>query len=301
MLCMRSFCRRNMITTSTSRRARRQAVEQFGIAEIPPAPAKCHAVRTGGCPPTPRAARPSRPNGRRASGGCRRRSSTLRPSIVGLVIADGQKVEQALGRMRVVAVARIDHGPRRVRAPPAAPACRCRWWRTTNASASIASSVASVSSSVSPLLVEDSAMSKLTTIAPSRRAASSKLVRVRVDDSKKRLTTVRRSSNARQGAPLRDADLASARDPAALRYACGSGRAGSASGEAAIAVDLRCGHRVEFHRRGHSVGSGRRAFAAKPALENDCRGKAVDRGRILALAVARRRAARRIAARLRRT
>ena len=67
-------------------------------------------------------------------------------------------------------------------------------WRTTKASLSIASSVARVSSSDSPLLVDELATSKLTTRAPRRRAASSKLVRVRVDASKNRLTMVRPAS-----------------------------------------------------------------------------------------------------------
>ena len=45
------------------------------------------------------------------------------------------------------------------------------------------------------MAVEDCAMSKLITCAPRRRAANSKLVRVRVDGSKKRLTIVRSASS----------------------------------------------------------------------------------------------------------
>ena len=51
--------------------------------------------------------------------------------------------------------------------------------------------VIAVSSSVSPLRTEEVATSMLMTSAPSRLAASSKEVRVRVEFSKNRLMTVR--------------------------------------------------------------------------------------------------------------
>src|SRR3546814_5083756 len=53
--------------------------------------------------------------------------------------------------------------------------------------------VIAVSISVSPFLIEDQATDMLMTSAPSRFAASSKDVRVRVEFSKKRLMTVRPS------------------------------------------------------------------------------------------------------------
>src|SRR5512146_1413270 len=59
----------------------------------------------------------------------------------------------------------------------AAPDCE---WRTTNMSACIAQRLSTVSSRVSPLLVEDEPMLRLTTSADRRLAAISKVVRVRV-------------------------------------------------------------------------------------------------------------------------
>jgi hypothetical protein len=64
-------------------------------------------------------------------------------------------------------------------------------WRTTMASRCMASSVCRVSNSASPLAVDEKPMSKLITSAPSRRAASSNEVRVRVDGSKNRFRMVR--------------------------------------------------------------------------------------------------------------
>src|SRR5690606_524741 len=62
-------------------------------------------------------------------------------------------------------------------------------WRTTNMSASIAARLSIVSSSDSPLEVDDVLMLRLTTSAASRLAAISKVVRVRVEFSKNRLNT----------------------------------------------------------------------------------------------------------------
>src|SRR3954470_14446288 len=69
-----------------------------------------------------------------------------------------------------------------------APLALCR---TTIASLPIASSVSAVSLRLSPLLTLDPFAEKLITSADSRLAASSKEIRVRVESSKKRLTTVR--------------------------------------------------------------------------------------------------------------
>src|ERR1043165_2322580 len=63
-------------------------------------------------------------------------------------------------------------------------------WRTTKMSACIAERFATVSSSDSPLVVEESAMLRLITSAERRLAAISKVVRVRVEGSKKRLKTL---------------------------------------------------------------------------------------------------------------
>src|SRR5208282_1563887 len=63
-------------------------------------------------------------------------------------------------------------------------------WRTMNMSAFIATRLSTVSSSVSALVVEDTAMFRLITAAERRLAAISKVVRVRVLFSKKRLNTV---------------------------------------------------------------------------------------------------------------
>ena len=71
-------------------------------------------------------------------------------------------------------------------------------WRTTIASGRMAFSVIAVSSSVSPLRTEEVATSMLMTSAPSRLAATSKLVRVRVEFSKNRLMTVRPDRRSRR-------------------------------------------------------------------------------------------------------
>src|SRR5688572_77088 len=63
-------------------------------------------------------------------------------------------------------------------------------WRTTKMSACIADRLATVSSSDSPLVAEDTAMFRLMTSAERRFAAISKVVRVRVEGSKKRLNTL---------------------------------------------------------------------------------------------------------------
>src|SRR3954468_21646432 len=68
----------------------------------------------------------------------------------------------------------------------AAPLCECL---TTNMSACIADRFATVSNKVSPLLWEDVPTLRLMTSAERRFAAISKVVRVRVDASKKRLKT----------------------------------------------------------------------------------------------------------------
>src|SRR4051812_32044674 len=73
-----------------------------------------------------------------------------------------------------------------------APDCE---WRTTNMSASIACRFQTVSSSVSPLAVEDAPTLRLITSAESRLAAISNVVRVRVLFSKKTLKMERPRSS----------------------------------------------------------------------------------------------------------
>src|SRR5919108_4995949 len=63
-------------------------------------------------------------------------------------------------------------------------------WRTMKMSACIAERFATVSSSDSPLVCDDTVMFRLMTSADRRLAAISKVVRVRVEGSKKRLKTL---------------------------------------------------------------------------------------------------------------
>src|SRR5207245_7919317 len=63
-------------------------------------------------------------------------------------------------------------------------------WRTTKMSACIAERLATVSSSDSPLVCDETAMFRLMTSADRRFAAISKVVRVRVEGSKNRLKTL---------------------------------------------------------------------------------------------------------------
>jgi len=107
----------------------------------------------------------------------------------GAGIEDGARVQKRLRGMLVGAVARVDDGMGRWRArkwgaPEAA-------WRITMASGRMAARVLSVSTSDSPLLtLEPEAVMPIAS-APRRLAAISKLVRVRVDASKNRLTIMR--------------------------------------------------------------------------------------------------------------
>ena len=94
-------------------------------------------------------------------------------------------------------------------------------WRMTTASAPIASRVRAVSLSDSPLDSEEPLAEKLMTSAESRLAAASKEMRVRVESSKKRLTTVRprragsfligRSASERISSAVRSTSSASSR------------------------------------------------------------------------------------------
>ncbi len=89
-------------------------------------------------------------------------------------------------------------GPARAASAATAPSTL---WRTMNPRTPIASMVRSVSSAVSPLLVDEVEASKFSTSAPSRCAASWKLRRVRVDGSKNSVHTAMPASRLRAAAP----------------------------------------------------------------------------------------------------
>ena len=98
-------------------------------------------------------------------------------------------------------------------------------------SAFIATRLSTVSSSVSPLIVDDAPMLRLMTSADSRLAAISNVVRVRVEFSKNRLNTaLPRSSGTffTSRSPIDDEriggieDLRDDRRPAALRASAGA-------------------------------------------------------------------------------
>ena len=104
-------------------------------------------------------------------------------------IQNGERIEQRLRRMLVRTVAGIHYGNRQVaRKKMRRPGAACRM---TIASGRMAPRVLSVSTSDSPFETLDAATAIESTSAPRRLAAISKLVRVRVDDSKNKLTIVR--------------------------------------------------------------------------------------------------------------
>src|SRR3546814_801349 len=107
-----------------------------------------------------------------------------RGEIRALRLAQGQHVEQALGGMRVAAVTGVEQRgvlPAAAASSATAPSAQCR---TTNPRTPIASMFFSVSSAVSPLVVDEVEASKFRMSAPSRCAARWKLSRVRVEGSK---------------------------------------------------------------------------------------------------------------------
>src|SRR5581483_4685750 len=113
-------------------------------------------------------------------------------------------------------------------------------WRMTITSGPYASSVSAVSFSDSPLSTEDPAAFTDITSAESRFAASSKLDDVRVDDSKKRLTTVRprsvgsffssRSSDCSKLPAVASSRSTSSRVTSAIEIRCRRGGAGGSAG-----------------------------------------------------------------------
>src|SRR5260221_9955249 len=122
----------------------------------------------------------------------------------------------------------------------AAPLEECR---TTNMSAYIAERLSTVSSRVSPLVEDDTAMFRLMTSADKRFAAISNVVRVRVEASKNRLNTdlPRRSSTfftSRSVTPMKDAAVSrictrtSRGKPSIVRRCC------------SVPSPLSCGFRI---------------------------------------------------------
>src|SRR5260370_6775138 len=145
----------------------------------------------------------------------------------------------------------------------AAPLEECR---TTNMSAYIAERLSTVSSRVSPLVEDDTAMFRLMTSADKRFAAISNVVRVRVEASKNRLNTdlPRRSGTfftSRSVTPMKDAAVSrictrtSRGRPSIVRRCCSvpsplscGFRIGESQEEFAVLVarqaqELACGHR----------------------------------------------------------
>ena len=105
------------------------------------------------------------------------------------VPAQGERVQQGLGRVLVGAVARVED----VGVDPGGglPGRAEAWWRMTSASTPIAATVSTVSRSDSPFDTDEPLALMLITSADSHLPAISNEERVRVESSKKRLTTVR--------------------------------------------------------------------------------------------------------------
>ena len=192
---MRSVCRRSIITMSTSSRPR-----CMSLNTSTPKPLDTGRQQRGRADhPHPRAHRLQQEDVRARHPAVQdvaadRHGQALEPA---LAAADGERVEQRLGRMLVRAVAGVDDGavhvPRqqrhRARCPDAAPPARPGAWRSASSPCRSASR---------PSSWRSSRPSMLTTSAPSRLPASSKLVCVRVLLSKNRLITVRPASTSRR-------------------------------------------------------------------------------------------------------
>src|SRR5262245_28473680 len=130
--------------------------------------------------------------------------------------------------------------------------------RTTKISACIADRLATVSSSDSPLVAEDTAMLRLITSAESRLAAISKVVRVRVEGSKNRLNTLLPRSS---GTFLTSRSVTPTNDSAVSRI-CSSTSRGSPSIESrccssplALSWGLRCTLGLQGEREPAVVGA----------------------------------------------
>ena len=100
-------------------------------------------------------------------------------------LAQGEGVQQGLGRMGVGAVTAVEHRHRLQRPGGEVRALRWRAWRSTIIRIPVRSMVRRVSTRDSPLATLLPATDRSVTVAPSSRAASSNDTRVRVEASKK--------------------------------------------------------------------------------------------------------------------
>lgn len=130
-------------------------------------------------------------------------------------------------------------------------------WRTTNMSAAIASRLRKVSNSVSPLLVDEVETFSVITSADKRWAASSKVVRVRVEFSKNTLHTVLPRNN---GTFFTARAPTSRNESAVSRISVSSSRASrpeTGNGAAGPVIELQRALGVERrHRNGLLKGGG---------------------------------------------
>src|SRR4051812_2883372 len=136
-------------------------------------------------------------------------------------------------------------------------------WRTTKMSACIAERLATVSSSDSPLLCDEMAMFRLMTSAERRLAAISKVVRVRVEGSKKRLKTL---LPRRSGTFFTSRSVTPAKDSAASRICVRTAR-GSPSMESRCCsspASFNCGLRCTLGLQGEGKLAARLALQPQP-------------------------------------
>src|SRR3954463_12388236 len=135
--------------------------------------------------------------------------------------------------------------------------------RTTKMSACMAERFATVSSRDSPLVAEDTAMFRLMTSADRRLAAISKVVRVRVEGSKKRLNTL---LPRRSGTFFTSRSVTPAKDSAASRI-CVSTSRGSPSMESRCCsspASFNCGLRCTLGLQGEGELAARLALQPQP-------------------------------------
>src|SRR5258706_2239770 len=141
-------------------------------------------------------------------------------------------------------------------------------WRTTKISACIAERLATVSSRDSPFVADDTAMFRLMTSAERRLAAISKVVRVRVEGSKKRLNTL---FPRRIGTFLTSRSVTPAKDSAVSRICVRISR-GSPSMESRCCsspFSLSCGLRCTVGLQREDELAGRLALQAQPLAVGD--------------------------------
>ena len=189
---MRSRCSRSIMTMSASSQAFAHVTENFDAQALDAGRQQCRRRDDAHA----RAERIEQDNVRTRHARMQNVAADRdgQPSIRALVAADGECVEQRLGRMLVRAVAGVDHGAIDFARQEIDRAGRV--WRTTRMSGCMALSVIAVSISVSPLRMEEEPTDMFITSAPRRLPAISNEDWVRVEDSKKRLIWVRPRSVA---------------------------------------------------------------------------------------------------------